>query len=243
MHVILSPSKLQTPNFVPRWPIEKRAMSEETKEILTKLQAYTYEALGQMMKIKGPLLDQTYETLNGGQTLEGHAITTYTGLVYKEIDIHQYAKPQLDYLSENISLLSALYGPLSPMSVIKPYRLDMTMKPGGINLYHHWQAAVDLYFKDCPMILNLASLEFSKMIDPTTFKGEMIDVYFKEEQADGDLKIVTVRTKQARGLMAHYMIDNRLTSLDQIKHFSEAGYTYADTLSSASKLVFVKPYE
>ncbi|MEO0468921.1 MAG: peroxide stress protein YaaA, partial [Bacteroidota bacterium] len=49
--------------------------------------------------------------------------------------------------------------------------------------------------------------------------------------------------KQARGAMARFIVQNRLTDPAALRDFDLGGYAYRDDLSSEDEPVFVRPEE
>ena len=81
------------------------------------------------MKIKGKLLEETIENYRKYDVLEElYAISLYNGVAYKELNLEEYSDTSLNYIRDNLFLLSAFYGIALSFKKIKPYRLDMTMK-------------------------------------------------------------------------------------------------------------------
>ena len=65
-----------------------------------------------------------------------------------------------------------------------------------------------------------------------------------EDKGDGKgPKIVSFFAKKARGSMARFVIQRRLTDADGILDFDFGGYAYREDLSEPDKPVFVRPYE
>lgn len=236
MKIILSPSKLQTCHRLEAVPLSPLPCEETAKKLA--------KALEGLIAKGGPLLDSYGKTLGGtGQVQVGHALCTYTGLVFKEIDWRCYDQVQWDYIDRHLRILSAYYGILTPLTGIAPYRLDMLAKLPGINLYQYWAKCVGDYFADEDLIVNLASKEYSKMLDLKGLKGRVLCVEFKEEGWDGGLKVVTVHAKRARGLMVQYMVEGLIEDPESLKDFSEAKYRFYQQGSTASNYVFVRPFE
>ncbi len=240
MKIILSPSKLQKDSTVFDRTRPVLAASKQ-QFLLSKLKAMSYDQLKKFYKIKDKMADEIYQLLQIEQPAVCDVFGMYNGIVFKEINAHSYDQPQLDYLLEHGVVLSAMYGVLEADMTVSRYRLDMNKKLDGIDLYDYWQDDVDTYFKDVATVVNLASLEFSRMLKHYT--GRMINIYFVEEQTDGKLKVVTVRAKQARGLMFDYMVSNRIRQVEDIKNFAEAGYCYQDDISQVDDWYFVKRLE
>ncbi len=198
----------------------------------------TFSELSRFFKLKEKIAHSVYEQLHNECSELGDAIATYQGVVFKEINIDSYDALQHDYLKSHGIILSAMYGVLEPDMVIHPYRLDMTKTLADINLYNYWKPEVDEYFINVDTVVNLASVEFSKMLK--NYKGRLLNIHFKEEQSDGKLKVITVRAKQARGLMFDYMVTHCIEDVEAIKNFCEAGYVYRENLSNANNWYFVK---
>ncbi len=230
MKIIISPAKVQDGTFQFDKPYSKVCFQSKYLSLYEGLKSYSKEQMGSLMKIKGKLLDKTFKMYHEPQGLN-HAINLYNGVVFKEINTNLYDDLQLTYMNTHVRILSAMYGVLEPMTGINSYRLDMTMKPDNMNLYHYWYEEINDYFAN-EQIVNLASVEFSKLLN-----SNMINIHFKELQ-DDVYKIVTVRAKKARGLMVDYMITNMVSDIEGIKQFDEAGYRFNPDLSDEWNLVF-----
>jgi cytoplasmic iron level regulating protein YaaA (DUF328/UPF0246 family) len=88
-------------------------------------------------------------------------------------------------------------------------------------------------------LLNLASSEYFKTLDLRDTGIKVIDVEFYEMKND-QLKQIVIYTKKARGLMARFVIQNRIENLEDLKGFSDEGYWYSPQLSTNTKLVFTR---
>jgi cytoplasmic iron level regulating protein YaaA (DUF328/UPF0246 family) len=241
MKIILSPSKLQKSEWIRG--LEKKKIMQDTKTVYLKglLSELSYDETGKVFKLQGKLQDETYARTRFDESEYGHAIATYKGVVFKEINYRSFDAIQMEYLLNHLVILSALYGVLEPDAIIAPYRLDMITKLGKLNLYEYWKEDIESYFEKEDMIINLASVEFSKILKK--YRHRMINIHFNEEQSDGSLKVITVRAKQARGLMTDYLVSNCISDIDGIKGFTGANYHYDDELSNKNNLYFIKSYE
>jgi len=63
-----------------------------------------------------------------------------------------------------------------------------------------------------------------------------------EEKPDGP-KIVSFFAKQARGAMARFILQRRLTDPDSLTEFDSGGYRHRPDLSEPNKPVFVRPQQ
>ena len=243
MNIILSPSKTQ---------IHERSREEKgrnilkedmTEELFDYLKSLSKEELGEELDVQGNLLDRTYE-LYQEHSFEDEtipAIECYNGAVFKQLDLDSYDKKQFSYMQDKLIILSPMYGPTHSDTEIWPYRLEMRLKPNGINLYEFWQSVMQDYFAEIDLIVNLASNEYSKVVEKN-YQGKMIDFYFKEEKEDGSLKTIGYYVKQNRGKLLNELIKNQIKSLDDIKSIELDGYKFDEKRSDEQEFRFIKPY-
>ena len=67
-----------------------------------------------------------------------------------------------------------------------------------------------------------------------------LDIQFKEE-SNGRLRTVAIHAKRARGLMARFILRERITRAADIREFTGSGYRFRPELSSEWSWVFVRP--
>lgn len=244
MKIILSPSKTQ--NHERKREKKGRDILKEnmTKELFEYLKSLSKKELKKELDIQGNLLDRTYE-LYQSQSFDDEtipAIECYNGAVFKQIDQDIFDKNQFSYMREKLVILSPMYGPIHSDTEIWPYRLEMRLKPDGINLYEYWQEVMKEYFADVDLIINLASNEYSKVVEKN-YQGQMIDFYFKEEKEDGSLKTVGYYVKNNRGKLLNELIKKQVNTLDQIKEINLDGYKYDEERSDDKDYYFIKAYQ
>lgn len=176
------------------------------------------------------------------------AILAFDGDVYTGFDAATLDNDHLSFANEHVRILSGLYGILKPLDRMQPYRLEMGTRlenKKGSNLYHFWGDQIskslnkELKVMDSTTVLNLASNEYFKAVDKKKLKAEIIDVTFKEDK-DGEFKFVSFFAKKARGLMARYVIDHKITASGDLRGFDYEGYRYEENLSKDNALVFVR---
>ena len=88
-------------------------------------------------------------------------------------------------------------------------------------------------------ILNLASEEYSKVLNFNKLGCKLVTPTFKTKK-NGELKTVGILSKRARGMMANYVIKNKIKEYAKVNEFSEDGYAYCKKLSTSSRPVFIK---
>ena len=177
------------------------------------------------------------------------AVLAFNGDVYEGVDAATLSEAQLKWAQDHVAILSGLYGILRPLDLMQPYRLEMGTKlanPAGKNLYDYWKETIAPYLNEQlardkqPVVVNLASEEYFKSVDLSALNARVIQCVFQDEKA-GAYKIISFYAKRARGLMARYVIENRINTPDKLTGFNLDGYTYAAEVSSADKLVFRRP--
>lgn len=170
---------------------------------------------------------------------------TYQGLEAASLDADEMAWAQ-----DHLRILSGLYGVLRPLDAIQPYRLEMGSKlktRRGKNLYEYWRDQLSKALNaqgaevGSEVLINCASQEYFGAVDLTALNLKVITPVFMEDKA-GTPKIVSFFAKKARGAMARYIIQHRLTDPAGLLDFDSGGYEYRPDLSEDDKPVFVRPY-
>ena len=245
MKIIFSPSKeMREENIFESKKIEftESKFKDKTNILIGILKEKSLSEIENIMKLKGELLNKTYKDIQDYDKLKSiPAISMYYGVSFKELKLEDYSEKSLEYLENNLLILSALYGVLLTFDLVKKYRLDMTMSIIDKGLYNFWKKEINEYISSSltkdEVLLNLASGEFSKMID--TKKINMINIDFKEEK-DGTYKSVSTYSKKARGKFLNYLIKNQINSLEEIEKINLDGYTLNKELSNAKNLIFTR---
>lgn len=87
------------------------------------------------------------------------------------------------------------------------------------------------------VLINLASDEYFRAVKPKKLQAQLIKPVFLDEK-NGSYKVISFYAKKARGLMSRYVIQQRLTTPEQLKAFDVDGYRFDAISSSESELVF-----
>ncbi|MBM6823127.1 YaaA family protein [Fusobacterium mortiferum] len=198
------------------------------------------EEVGSFFKLKGKLLEETYSNIQNFEILsECEALSLYEGVTFRQLEIEKFTDKEIEYLNKNLFIFSALYGVISPNTKIKPYRLDMTINILEESMYKFWSKDINNFLESysTEIFINLASKEFSKILDYKKFK--VIDIEFRQK-IDEKLKNISTEGKKARGMMLNYMTLNSIEDIEKIKKFSEDGYRFSPENSTENKLFFIK---
>ncbi len=174
------------------------------------------------------------------------ALFAFNGDVYEGLDAYTLQADDIAWAQEHLLMLSGLYGALRPLDWMQPYRLEMGTRlttTHGSNLYQFWGTRIAQLINERqaqepqPVVINLASQEYFKSVDLQHLKARVVECVF-EDYKGGKYKIISFHAKHARGLMARYAIEHRLTQPEQLMAFDSAGYVYAPEVSSPDRLVF-----
>lgn len=177
------------------------------------------------------------------------ALLAFNGDVYSGLAAQDFNDADLDVAHRHIRILSGLYGLLRPLDLLQPYRLEMGTKLAnsrGKDLYTFWGNIITdhlnraLQEQGDDVLLNLASDEYFKSVRVKQLAGRVITPVFQDEK-NGKYKIISFYAKKARGLMARYIVKERITKPEQLLDFTVAGYGYCPELSTENKLVFRRP--
>ena len=178
------------------------------------------------------------------------AALAFNGDTYQGLEAKTLSEDDLAWAQDHLAILSGLYGLLRPLDAIQPYRLEMGSRLNtrrGATLYDYWgdtiakalnaQAAA----QGTDALINCASQEYFGAADRKALKLRVITPTFMEEKEDKP-RIVSFFAKRARGAMARFIIENRLTQPDQIKDFTSGGYRFEQDMSDEDKWVFLRDY-
>lgn len=176
------------------------------------------------------------------------AVLAFKGDVYTGLRAETLSEDDLTFAQDRLRILSGLYGLLRPLDLMQPYRLEMGLKfanQRGKNLYEFWGEQLtdtlnhDLASANTSILINLASNEYFKAVKPKLLNADVITPQFKDLK-NGQYKMISFFAKKARGIMARYIIDNRITEPEALKSFSEAGYYYSEAESKGDQWVFLR---
>ena len=152
----------------------------------------------------------------------------------------------LHYAQDRLRMLSGLYGLLRPLDLMMPYRLEMGTKLAnsrGHNLYDFWAHHItdlinqDLAAANSEILVNIASDEYYKSVNERKIQADIIKPLFLD-QKNGKYKVISFYAKKARGLMARFMIENKIDCVEELKAFNSDGYYFDADSSLKGELVF-----
>jgi len=224
---------------------------DQTMELVKLIRKYSISQLKNLMQVSDKLVilnKERYMQWRSTYTAEEgqQAILAFSGEVFNGLKARSLNEADLLFAQKHIRLLSGLYGVLRPLDLILPYRLEMgTKMPNskGGNLYEFWKDIIpgkiadETGIQNPRVLINLASNEYFRSIDPRSFPYQIITPVFKESSGKG-FRNVTVYAKKARGKMLHFIIQNRINDPEFLKAFDKDGYYFNNDISTKTDWVF-----
>ena len=221
----------------------------EAKSLVNELNKMNISEIQDFMEISEKLAHLNFQrfqnwSLPFNKTNSSPAIYSFSGDVYEGLDAYSLEEEDVKFAQRNLLILSGLYGILKPLDLIQPYRLEMGKKlkyESHKNLYSFWNDKISLYLNNIKdkVIINLASNEYFNVVNKEKISKKIISPIFKDEK-NGKFKIISFYAKKARGLMANYIIKNKIDDPSQLIKFNINGYTYNKNLSTDFYPVFTR---
>ncbi|HCL29230.1 MAG TPA: peroxide stress protein YaaA [Candidatus Latescibacteria bacterium] len=264
MLILLSPAKsldFETPAPVRTGDVP-RFLDEQTASLITTLRRKKASDLATLMDLSDGLANlnrERYQRFDAqlihGQATSGmttragdgplpakQAMWAFTGDVYQGLDAPSMTAVERKRAQKQIRMLSGLYGVLKPCDLMLPYRLEMGTRlktRRGKDLYQFWGSAItDALGEEKPdWICNLASKEYYRSVREKELPCQVVHPVFKDE-VKGKFQALGLFAKHARGLMARWIITNKITRPTDLSQFDASGYRWDDDESSTGTPVF-----
>lgn len=257
MLLVISPAK----NLDYETPAKTKQKSEpdfldDAQELIDELRELAPQDISTLMGISDKLGVLNYDRYQQWSTPftednAKQAVLAFNGDVYTGLDANNFKADEFKFAQKHLRILSGLYGLLKPLDLMQPYRLEMGTKfanQRGKDLYQFWGETItealnkQLKSVKSDVLVNLASNEYFKSVKPKLLNAEVVTPVFKDWKGD-KYKIISFYAKKARGLMAAYIIKNKLTDVEDIKGFDYEGYRFNEGMSSAKEWVFTRQLE
>ena len=255
MLITLSPSKgqdFETASLTKRY--SKPEDLKESELLIKELRKIKSKPLQELMAVSENIASlniDRYKTFSTPFTTKNakQAVFAFKGDVYGGFNLEQYSEDDFAYAQDHLRILSGLYGCLKPLDLIQPYRLEMKTRlknSRGDNLYQFWGDRITknlnkaLNKQKQPLLVNLASNEYFKSVKPKLLEGRVLNISFKDTK-NNKTRVVAIFAKRARGMMADYIIRNRVEQPEDIKKFKLAGYKFNKSLSDDKQWTFERP--
>ncbi len=250
MITLISPAKTLDLSSTDYTLSSQPTFTKEIQSLVSIMKKKSSADIQKLMKVSeniGELNQKRYKNFEKEFNRENskQALLTFKGDVYRNMDVDQYNEKDFEFAQDHLRILSGLYGLLKPMDLIQPYRLEMGISlknKKGKNLYEFWGEKIAKAIDEASngeTVIDLASKEYAKAVNLKALKSPIVHVNFKEFR-NGKYKIVGTLAKQARGMMANYIIKNKINDPEQLKLFNEEGYEFSEPESKGNKWIFVR---
>jgi len=254
MLMVISPAKTldyETPPITERFTLPQHL--DHSQQLIELLRDYSPAQISELMHLSDKLAALNVARY-GSWTAEftpdnaKQALLAFKGDVYTGLNVDDFTDDDLLFAQQHLRMLSGLYGLLRPLDLMQPYRLEMGTKlvnPRGKDLYAFWGERISDWLNEAlreqgdDVLLNLASNEYFSSVKRKALNARVIDVDFKDMK-NGQYKIISFYAKKARGLMARWVIKERIAKPEQLSAFDYEGYRFSADDSSANHLVFLR---
>lgn len=246
MNIIISPAKKMNVCNDDLLSDTVPPFMDKTEILYNHLSSMSYDELKKLLVCNDEIADlnfQRYKYMRLDSNLSP-ALLTYDGIQYKYMSPNTFSINDFRYARKHLKILSGFYGILTPFDGIVPYRLEMQAKMKSDefkNLYDFWGDSIykNLTSED-RTILNLASREYSKIVEKyITDDDTFITCIFGSLKED-KIKVKATEAKMARGLMVRYLCANNTEDINDVKDFSDMGFTFSEKHSNDSEFVFLR---
>lgn len=251
MLTVVSPAKKLDMDPVEGVRATDPAFQDRANELAAVAKKLSVKQLQKLMHISEPLAKLNAERFSAfGNMDEKPAALAFAGDTYQGLEASTLDADEMTWAQDHLRILSGLYGLLRPLDAMQPYRLEMGSRlktKRGKSLYEYWGStisdALNTQAQDVgsSVLVNCASQEYFGAVDLKALNLKVITPVFMEDK-DGTPKIVSFYAKKARGAMARYIIQQRLTDANSLHEFDTGGYAYRPDMSSPEKPVFVRDY-
>ena len=251
MLVVVSPAKKL--NMTPAGGVSatEPAFVENAQELAGVARQLSLGALQKLMGLSVNLAQLNADRFAafGSQDTKAAALA-FAGDTYQGLEAATLDGDEMIWAQDHLRILSGLYGVLRPLDAIEPYRLEMGSRlktAKGASLYAYWGDKLSEALNaqavktGAQALVNCASQEYFWAVDLARLTPQVITPVFMERKA-GQAKIISFYAKKARGAMARYIVQHRLTDPEGLKDFDSGGYTYQPDQSDAKKWLFLRDY-
>jgi len=254
MLIVLSPAKTLDYSVDPKSNHTAPQFLSQSSKLIKTLKEKEPKDIASLMGLSDKLATlnfDRYQSWKAAKSVSSDAkpsMLVFKGDVYQGLNAEDFSNKDLKFAQKHLRILSGLYGILRPMDIMKPYRLEMGTKletSKGKNLYEFWGELVQnnvidhLSSQKSDLLINLASKEYFSVLGKMPEFINVVSPVFKDYKS-GEYKIISFYAKKARGLMARWIIQNKITDFEELINFDIDGYKYSKAESTTSEPVFLR---
>ena len=249
MLVVLSPAKKIDMAQVECPGTTEPAFAEEARELAEVARGLSVAELRRLMKISEDLAQlNAGRFARFGEMDRKPAALAFAGDTYRGLEARTLDPDEMEWAQRHLRILSGLYGLLRPLDAIEPYRLEMGSRlktARGKTLYDYWGPRIAEALRaqageiGTDTLVNCASQEYFGAVDLAALGLRVVTPVFMEDRPGGP-RIVSFYAKQARGAMARFMVQHRLTDASALREFDTGGYAFQPDMSEPDRPVFLR---
>ena len=254
MIIVLSPAKTLDYDFEANSKHSVPSFLGQSSELIKQLKQKEPKDIASLMGLSDKLASLNYDRYQSWTASKKASndskpsMLVFKGDVYQGLQAEDLTNRELDFAQKHIRILSGLYGILRPLDLMKPYRLEMGTKletSKGKNLYEFWGNKIqknvleELKKQKSDLLINLASKEYFSVLGKVPEDINVVSPTFKDYK-NGKYKIISFYAKKARGLMARWIIQNKVKDFEDLANFNVDGYKYSKAESTATTPVFLR---
>ena len=254
MIIVLSPAKTLDYEFESTHEYSVPAFLNQSSKLIGELKEKEPKDIASLMGLSDKLATLNYDRYQSWSASKKVSVDSkpsmlvFKGDVYQGLKAEDLSKSEMKFAQKHIRILSGLYGILRPLDLMKPYRLEMGTKlqtSQGKNLYEFWGNKVQKNVLDelnnhkSDLLINLASKEYFTVLGKLPEDINVVTPIFKDYK-NGKYKIISFYAKKARGLMARWIIQNKVSDFESLSNFNLDGYKYSKAESTATMPVFLR---
>lgn len=252
MQILLASAKMMTEKVARMLLPTPPLFQQEAKAFARDMAEYDEATLAEKLHCSRAIAAQCkarYQRMVSGDAPVLPAALAYTGQAYKHLRVGELTDEDLQWANQHLWHTSFLYGLLRPLEGISPYRLEGNLSlpsGGGETMFGFWRSRLtDVLVKavkaDDGVLVHLATEEFQHLFDwhRVCREVEVIQPLFYVRQGKA-LKIQAVWAKTCRGAMTRYIIQNRISRVEDLKAFAYEGFAYRSDLGECAYPHFVR---
>ena len=254
MIIVLSPAKTLDYEFETDGNYSVPSFLSQSSKLIGQLKKKEPKDIASLMGLSDKLATLNYDRYQSWTASKKASndskpsLLVFKGDVYQGLQAEDLTKKEMNFAQKHVRILSGLYGILRPLDLMKPYRLEMGTKletSQGKNLYEFWGDKIqknvldELKNQKSDLLINLASKEYFTVLGKVPEDVNVISPAFKDYK-NGKYKIISFYAKKARGLMARWIIQNKVTDFENLKDFDVEGYKYSKAESTSTTPVFLR---
>ncbi len=249
MLLLLAPSKTMdvTSNFPDFVEPTKPIFIDDAAKIVAAINRLDKTAIVTHMHVSSDIAARVYTMYKTWNKVGVKpALWAYRGDVYKGMKADMLDESHALWAQDHLLIMSGLYGIVRPFDAINGYRLEMkaALPLGKVkNMYEFWGKKLGQYVANHAngLVYNLSSDEYARPVTKYLPREvRVITPVFYDHRPNGTVGKAPIYNKMMRGVLARWMIDNRIEAPEELRRFSVHGYQYDETRSASNAPAFYR---